>query len=67
LQQIRVYRSSLGGSDRLGVIYGDYPSREQANAALAKLGEISPASRPYVRAVARLRCREPSEGILGKA
>jgi MSHA biogenesis protein MshM len=55
LQQLRVYRSSLSGRDRLGVIYGDYPSRELANAALAKLVEVSPASKPYVRAVGRLR------------
>jgi MSHA biogenesis protein MshM len=55
LQQLRVYRSSLSGRDRLGVIYGDYPSRELANAALAKLAEVSPASKPYVRAVSRLR------------
>ncbi len=54
-QQLRVYRSSLSGRDRLGVIYGDYPSRELANAALGKLSEISPASKPYVRAVGRLR------------
>ena len=55
LRQLRVYRSSLSGQDRLGVIYGDYPSREKANAALAALGEVSPASKPYVRAVGRLR------------
>jgi hypothetical protein len=51
------------------VIYGDYASREEANAALATLGELSPASRPYVRSVARLRSggppsapAEPAEG-----
>ena len=55
LRQVRVYRSSLSGRDRLGVIYGDYPSREQANAALAKLGEVTPSSKPYVRSVSRLR------------
>ena len=33
-EQLRVYRSSLSGHDRLGVIYGDYPSREAANVAL---------------------------------
>jgi hypothetical protein len=53
---------------RLGVIYGDYPSREQANAALAMLGEISPSSRPYVRAVAKAALasgsREPRWTIL---
>ncbi|MEF8712322.1 MAG: AAA family ATPase [Accumulibacter sp.] len=55
LRQVRVYRSRFGGKERLSVIYGDYPSREQANAALATLGEVSPESKPYVRAVAKLR------------
>jgi len=55
LRQLRIYRSNLSGKDRLGVIYGDYPSRELANAALAKLAEVSPASKPYVRSVSRLR------------
>ncbi|MBL8375948.1 AAA family ATPase [Accumulibacter sp.] len=61
LRQVRVYRSSIGGRMRLGVIYGDYPSRDQANAALATLGEISPSNRPYVRAVARLRSPRATE------
>ncbi|WP_291992453.1 AAA family ATPase [Candidatus Accumulibacter sp. ACC003] len=55
LQHVRVYRSTLSGRARLGVIYGDYRSRAQANAALARLEEISPASKPYVRAVSKLR------------
>ncbi|MEF8749835.1 MAG: AAA family ATPase [Candidatus Accumulibacter propinquus] len=67
LRQLRVYRSSFGGKERLGVIYGDYASREQANAALATLGEISPSSRPYVRPVARLRSARLSEGSESKA
>jgi type II secretory pathway predicted ATPase ExeA len=54
-QQIRVYRSSLSGRDRLGVIYGDYASRETANAELAKIVKISPASGPYIRTVGKLR------------
>ncbi len=54
-QQIRVYRSSLSGRDRLGVIYGDYPTREAANADLTKLARLTPASRPYVREVSKLR------------
>jgi MSHA biogenesis protein MshM len=64
LRQVRVYRSLAGGRDRLGVIYGNYPSREQANAALTTLGEITPGSRPYVRAVARLRPGRPAEAPL---
>ncbi len=66
LPQIRVYRSSFGGRERLGVIYGDYASREQANIALAMLGEISRSSQPYVRAVARLRSPRTLEGIQHK-
>jgi len=54
-QQVRVYRSQLSGRDRLGVIYGDYLVREAANAALAKLPEAIRASRPYIRAVGKLR------------
>jgi len=67
LRQLRVYRSSFGGKERLGVIYGDYASREQANAALATLGEISPSSRPYVRPVARLRSARLPEGSISQA
>lgn len=56
LQQIRIYRSRLSnGRDRLGVIYGDYPSREAANAELARLARIKPMSGPYVRSVKKLR------------
>jgi type II secretory pathway predicted ATPase ExeA len=51
---LRVYRSSLSGRDKLGVIYGDYPSREAASAALARLPETIRSSRPYVRAVSKL-------------
>ena len=54
-QEIRVYRSNLSGRDRLGVIYGDYPSAGAAGAELAKLVDINPTSRPYIRAVRKLR------------
>ena len=54
LQQVRVYRSSVGGRSRLGVIYGDYATRDEAEAALAAIGDVSPASRPYIRTVGRL-------------
>lgn len=54
-QAIRVYRSKLSGRDKLGVIYGDYPSREAANAALAKLPEAIRSTRPYIRATSKLR------------
>jgi septal ring-binding cell division protein DamX len=54
-QQIRVYRSSLSGRERLGVIYGDYASREAANPELTRLAKANPASKPYVRSVSKLR------------
>jgi hypothetical protein len=54
-QQLRVYRSRLSGRDKLGVIYGDYSSREAANAALAALPESIRTSRPYLRPVSKLR------------
>lgn len=62
-RQVRVYRSRLSGRDRLGVIYGDYSSREQANAALAMLADISPSSRPYVREVRKLRAPRLAQGL----
>jgi type II secretory pathway predicted ATPase ExeA len=54
-QQLRVYRSSLSGRDKIGVIYGDYPTRDAANAALAALPEVVRSSRPYVRPTSKLR------------
>ena len=54
-QQIRIYRSRLSGRDRLGVVYGDYPSREAASAALAELTKTSPGSSPYIRTFSKLR------------
>lgn len=54
-QQIRVYRSNLSGRDRLGVIYGDYPSTDAAGADLAKLVDVNPTSSPYIRSVRKLR------------
>ena len=54
-QQIRVYRSSLSGRERLGVIYGDYPTREAARAELHNLARTSSISNPYIRTVSKLR------------
>ena len=54
-QQLRVYRSSLSGQDRYGIIYGDYPSIEVANAELAKLLKTRSANGPYIRSVRRLK------------
>jgi len=53
--QIRVYRATMGGRNRLGVIYGDYPTRSAANAVLAALSENLPSGKPYVRSVGKLR------------
>lgn len=54
-QKIRVYRSRLSGRERLGVIYGDYVTRDAANAELAQLSRISPAGNPYIRTVGKLK------------
>lgn len=53
--QIRVYRSNLSGRERLGVIYGDYATRELAQAELARLGPTGAGSSPYIRTVSKLR------------
>ena len=53
--QIRVYRSKLSGRDRLGVIYGDYFTREAANSDLTRLSAINPAGNPYIRTVSKLK------------
>lgn len=54
-QQIRVYRSSLSGRERLGVIYGDFATHELAAAELAKLPSIGAGGSPYIRTVSKLR------------
>lgn len=53
--QIRVYRSKLSGRDRLGVIYGEYSTREAANSDLARLSGINPAGNPYIRTINKLK------------
>ncbi|MBN9422965.1 MAG: ATPase [Candidatus Accumulibacter sp. 66-26] len=54
-QVVRVYRSNLSGRDRIGVIYGEYASREAAEQAMRKLPDEVRASHPYARSVAKLR------------
>ena len=54
-QQVRAYRSSLSGRERIGIIYGDYPDRAAAAAAMAQLPAALANPRPYVREVAKLR------------
>ncbi|AXS80756.1 AAA family ATPase [Dechloromonas sp. HYN0024] len=53
--QIRVYRSSLSGRDRVGVIYGDFASREEAVEAMRGLPESIKAVQPFPRQVSKLR------------
>ncbi|MCL2829525.1 MAG: AAA family ATPase [Betaproteobacteria bacterium] len=52
---LRVYRSHLSGRDRVGIIYGDYPSREAALAAIETLPPEIRAREPYPRTVEMLR------------
>ncbi len=54
-RELRVYRSGLSGRDRFGVIYGDYPSPDAANADLARVAKVSRVSGPYIRSVSKLR------------
>lgn len=54
-KELRAYRSSLSGRDRVGVIYGDYESREQAAAAMQALPDTIKAAQPFPRSVGRLR------------
>ncbi|MCG2576602.1 AAA family ATPase [Dechloromonas sp. XY25] len=51
---IRVYRSSLSGRDRIGVIYGDFASREEAVAAMQALPESIKTIQPFPRQVSKL-------------
>lgn len=44
--ELRVYRSKLSGRDRFGVIYGDYPSADEATADLARVAKIGRVSKP---------------------
>ncbi|PKO94681.1 MAG: ATPase [Betaproteobacteria bacterium HGW-Betaproteobacteria-10] len=52
--ELRAYRSSLSGRDRVGVIYGDFSSRETAAAAMQTLPETIKAAQPFPRQVSRL-------------
>jgi type II secretory pathway predicted ATPase ExeA len=53
--QIRAYRSSLSGRDRVGVVFGDYASREEAVEAMRALPESIKAAQPFPRQVSKLR------------
>lgn len=54
-EQVHVYRSALSGREKIGIIYGDYPSPEAAAAALAALPAHIRQTRPYLRQVRKLR------------
>jgi septal ring-binding cell division protein DamX len=54
-QQLRVYAAQVGSRQRLGVIYGDYPSRAEAEAAIRELPPNLGALGAYPRQVRRLR------------
>jgi len=51
---VRAYRSSLSGRDRVGVIFGDFTSREEAVVAMQTLPESIKAAQPFPRQVSRL-------------
>lgn len=53
--QIRAYRSSLSGRDKVGVIFGDYATREEAAEAMQALPESIKAAQPFPRQVSKLR------------
>ena len=54
-QQVRVYRSKLSGRERIGVIYGDFASLDEARAALAKLSRNHPGNGAYIRTFSKLK------------
>jgi len=53
--QVKVYVADIKGRNRIGVIYGDYPNKEAAQAAIAQLPPAFKSYRPYPRQVLRLR------------
>jgi type II secretory pathway predicted ATPase ExeA/septal ring-binding cell division protein DamX len=55
LSNIHVYYSDLSGKPRLGVMYGDYPTRAAATGAMRELPKSLRMSQPYPRQVVRLR------------
>ena len=53
-EEIRAYRSNLSGSDRVGVIFGDYPDRASAAEAMRELPDEIQAAQPFPRQVTKL-------------
>ena len=55
IDQVFVYRTRAGGKPAYSVIYGSYPDRAAANAALDKLPAKLRAQHPYLRTVQGMR------------
>ena len=55
MSNIYVYYSELSGKPRFGVMYGEYPTRSAASAAIRELPKPLRANKPYPRKIARLR------------
>ncbi|MDP1680319.1 MAG: AAA family ATPase [Burkholderiales bacterium] len=55
IAQVFVYRTKASGKPAYSVIYGSYPNRAAANAALAQLPAKLQAQRPYLRTVQGMR------------
>lgn len=55
INPLRVYFSTLSGQPRYGIIYGDYPTRASATAAIQHLPNALQKTKPYARSVIRLQ------------
>lgn len=55
MNSIHVYYSELSGRPRLGVTYGNYPTRAAASAEMRGLPKLLLANKPYPRKGSRLR------------
>ncbi len=55
IDDVRVYVSDVPGSTRIGVIFGDFESRDAAYSALRSLPKTLRTGKPYPRQVIRLR------------
>jgi len=57
--QLYVYRTRLQNKPYLGVVYGEFPTRQAAQVALRELPEAVRMDRPYVRSRASIRDESP--------
>jgi type II secretory pathway predicted ATPase ExeA len=53
--QLRAYRATVGGTERIYLIYGDYATQAEARAVLAQLSPSLRAYSPYPRQIKHLR------------